>query len=303
MRDSGRAIIYATIAILSWSTVATAFKIALRNYSAYEMLTVSSLVALCIFTIAITVQKKWGLLKKLKPKQWGGFTLIGLLNPVIYYLVLFKAYDLLPAQIAQPINYFWPIILTILLAIYTRKAIPKLKYLGMLISLGGVVLISTAAKDIDGSALALSGLLLALLSGFIWALFWILNNLNKETDNMVLLFLGFFFGSIYLLLGTIFVDVDFNSLHGLVASIYIGVFEMGIPFIFFGMALRLTNNPALVNQMCYLAPFISLFIIHLVLGEHIYTATYLGLFMIVLGIVFNEYIAGYILSLKKRKGA
>ena len=70
---------------------------------------------------------------------------------------------------------------------------------------------------------------------------------------------------------------------------YVGAFEMGIPFICFGMAMRLTSNPALVNQLCYLSPFLSLFFIAVVLGEPVVLTTYVGLALIVLGIVFNQY--------------
>ena len=57
----------------------------------------------------------------------------------------------------------------------------------------------------------------------------------------------------------------------------------------FDMALKSTNNPALINQLCYLAPFASLLLIHFVLKEHIYTTTFCGLILIIVGIVFNEY--------------
>jgi len=40
--------------------------------------------------------------------------LLGLINPFIYYLILLKAYQLLPAQVAQPLNMIWPIILVFL---------------------------------------------------------------------------------------------------------------------------------------------------------------------------------------------
>lgn len=66
---------------------------------------------------------------------------------------------------------------------------------------------------------------------------------------------------------------------------YVGGFEMGILFIFFGLAMRKTSNPALINQLCYLSPFMSLFFISVVLGEQIVFTTYIGLVMIVLGIV------------------
>lgn len=294
MQDSNKALVYAAIAVLSWSTVATMFKTALKYFSHFEMLLVASFTALLIFGITLLIQKKWRLLKEIPAKQWGWFALVGLLNPVTYYLVLFKSYNLLPAQIAQPINYFWPIILLILLAIIARKPISKIKYTGMILSLSGVVLISLGAGGIDGQRLPVWGLFLALLSAFLWATYWIVNNQNKKVDGTVALFLSFFFGSVYLLIGALFTGVNLNSTPGLLSSIYVGAFEMGIPFIFFGLAIKKTDNPALVNQMCYLSPFISLFLIHLILGEHIYTTTYIGLFLIIFGIIFNEYLSKYL---------
>lgn len=290
MQDKNKAIIYAVVAVLSWSTVATMFKITLRHFTYFEMLLVASFSALAVFAVAITIQKKWGELKRLTRSQWSWGMMVGLLNPVIYYLVLFKSYDLLPAQVAQPINYFWPILLLVLLAIIARKPIPKLKYVGMFISLSGVTLISLGTGKINGESLSVSGLLLALLSAFLWATYWIVNNQSKKMDANIALFLSFLFGSVYLSVMALFIGVNLSSTTGFFSAVYVGIFEMGIPFIFFGLAIRKTSNPTLVNQMCYLSPFISLFLIRTFLGEQIYLTTYGGLFLIIFGIIFNEYL-------------
>lgn len=279
------------IAIASWSTVASAFKIGLRHYTYFELILVSAIMAMLVFAMVVTIQGKWKHLNYLSNKQWVGFALSGLLNPALYYIILFKSYDLLPAQIAQSINYFWPTLLTIMLAIFMRQSIPKFKYIGMLISFGGVVLISLGTGGIAGVSLSGTGIALAFLSAFLWAMFWILNQRNKNTDSMVALFLNFMFGAVYLLIATLFVPTNLLSVSGLLSGVYVGMFEMAIPFIFFGMALKESKNPSLINQLCYLSPFISLFIIHFVVGETIYPTTYIGLGLIVSGIVLNEMIA------------
>lgn len=293
MQDKNKAIIYGAVAVLSWSTVATMFKMTLKHFTYFEMLLVASFSALAVFAIAITIQRKWGEFRTLTRLQWGWGAAVGLLNPVAYYLVLFKSYALLPAQVAQPINYSWPIVLLVLLAIFARKPIPKLKYIGMFLSLGGVALISLGTGEISGKSLSLSGLLLAFLSAFLWATYWIVNNQNKKIEATIALFLSFLFGSIYLSIAALVVGVELSSTTGLLSAIYVGAFEMGIPFIFFGLAIRKTDNPALINQMCYLSPFISLFLIHTFLGEQIYVTTYAGLFLIVFGIIFNEVLSNY----------
>ncbi|MCP3895736.1 MAG: DMT family transporter [Bacteroides sp.] len=290
MTDNSKATVYAGIAVLSWSTVATAFKISLTHLTHFEMLLVASCTALCLFILLLTVQRKWTLVRALPARQWRRFALIGLLNPVAYYLVLFKAYALLPAQVAQPINYAWPIVLLILLALFARQPIPRMKYIGMFISLAGVALISFGSGSMAGSTVSVMGLLLAALSAFLWAAYWMVNNKNRTVDGSVTLFMSFLFGTLYLVAGACVVGVNISTLPGILSGMYVGAFEIGVPFIFFGLAMRKTTNPALVNQMCYLSPFLSLFLIAVVLDEQIVTTTYIGLALIVMGIVFNEYL-------------
>ncbi len=289
LKPSSKSYLHVAIAVASWSTVATAFKIGLRHYSYYELLLVSAFTAMLVFGLVVSFQKKWYLLKRINRKEWHLFALTGLLNPAGYYLILFKAYELLPAQIAQSINYSWAIVLTLLLSLFMKQRIPALKFLGMAISLGGVALISLGSESFSGLQLSVTGLVLAFMSSFVWASFWILNKKSEHIDNVLALFVSFLFGSVYLLIGCLFVEVQLHSLKGVLSSVYVGLFEMAIPFIFFGLALKKTDNPALINQLCYLSPFISLFIIQAVLGEPIYITTFVGLLLIIGGILFNEY--------------
>lgn len=282
----------ASVAVLSWSTVATAFKVALSYLTHFEMLLVASFTSLAIFAVVLTVQRRWGAVKALPRRTWGYFALLGLLNPVAYYLVLFKSYDLLPAQVAQPVNYFWPIFLLVLLALFAKQRIPAKKYVGMFISLGGLVLISAGGGQMGNLEISPFGLFLGLMSAVLWATYWMVNNKNShKADATIACFMSFLFGSIYLAISALFVGVNLHTLPGILSGMYVGAFEMGIPFICFGLAIRTTSNPALVNQLCYLSPFLSLFFVSTILGEQIVPTTYIGLSLIVAGIVFNEYFA------------
>jgi len=309
MPSPQKSTILATVAVLSWSTVATSFKIAQRELTVYEMVLIAALTALAVFSIWLTARGKWRSLESLSPRTWLSFAMLGLVNPVIYYLVLFRAYALLPAQIAQPINYIWPILLLILLAIFTGAPIQPRKYIGMAVSLGGLTLISYGGNAISGD-ISVLGIVWALLSALLWGIYWMMNDrLKDKADEDVSLFIGFLFGSAYLIAGiavvTIFAPEGTNELwgiptmqslslntSGILSGMYIGLFEMGIPFLCFGMAIRMTDNPALINQMCYLAPFLSLFFISMILGEPIMPTTYTGLALIIAGIAYNEYFAG-----------
>lgn len=290
MKENSKALLYTAIAVASWSTVASAFKIGLRHYGSFELILVSAVTAMLVFAGVITFQKKWPLLRRLTLREAGSYAFTGLLNPALYYLILFRSYDLLPAQVAQPINYFWPILLALLLAVIEKTPIAPFKFVGMVLSFGGVALISLGTEGLAGVELSKPGILLAFFSAFLWASFWIVNRRNRKVDGVVGLFLSFLSGSVYLSLAALVVPVYLGSLPGLLSAVYVGLFEMAVPFIFFGLALQKTANPALTNQLCYLSPFASLFLIHAVLGETIYFTTYGGLLLIVSGILLNEYL-------------
>ncbi|MDE5871699.1 MAG: DMT family transporter [Muribaculaceae bacterium] len=289
MTPNTRSIVLAGTAVLSWATVATAFKIALQHLTVFDMLLVATVTATLIYAAMMTVEGKWRTLRSMSVRLMAETMGLGIVNPVVYYLVLFQAYDMLPAQVAQPVNYAWPIVLLVLLAVFNHEPIPGRKYIGMVISVSGVACISLGGGGLEGGV-STGGVLMALLSAVLWAAYWMLNNrLACKVDTTVSLFLGFFTGSVVLLLAGLFVGIHVDSTAGVLSGVYIGCFEMGIPFLTFGMALRLTENPALVNQMCYLSPFLSLFFIAVVLGETIAPATYAGLALIVAGLMYNQY--------------
>ena len=290
MKKNTQAILLALAAVLSWSTVATAFKVALTYLTHFEMLLIASITSLLIFSIVLTFQRKWRVVKQLTGKQWGQLAFQGFLNPTAYYLILFKAYDMLPAQVAQSVNYAWPIVLLILLAIFAKQPIPSKKYIGMVISMTGVVIISLGTGQLSGMSVPVNGVFLAALSAFFWAGYWMVNNKSKDNiDAIVSLFGSFLCGSLYLIASIPMFGISTPNLNGLLAGMYVGGFEMAIPFICFGIAMRITSNPSLINQLCYLSPFLSLFFIAMILQEPIVITTYIGLALIVAGIVFNEY--------------
>ena len=292
MTNNGKSILLASVAVLSWATVATAFKIALMHLSVYCMLFIATVTSLVVYTVMMAVENKWKALKTLPKDLLIKTALLGVLNPVVYYLVLFRAYDMLPAQMAQPLNYAWPIVLLVLLAVFNHERIPSRKYIGMVISVSGVVCISLGGGGIEGQV-SFAGILMALFSAVLWASYWMFNNrIGGRVDATVALFLEFLSGSVVLGISGCFVGIEVDSLAGILSGVYIGLFEMGIPFLTFGMALRITKNPALINQMCYLSPFLSLFLIAVVLGERIAAGTYVGLALIVAGLVYNQYFAG-----------
>ena len=288
MSDQRKAYLYAIVVVLIWSTVASAFKISLQYLDFIQLLFFASSVSLFVLFIALVSQGKLTLLKTYSKKDYLLSGLLGFLNPCLYYAVLFKAYSLLPAQEAQPLNQTWAIVLALLSIIVLRQRITLKNIIALVISFVGVVIISTHGHVFSLKFSNVAGAILALASAFIWALFW-LYNLKDQRDVVAKLFLNFLFGTLFIIIIVLVTKVSLKpTLTGFAGAAYVGVFEMGITFVLWFNALRLSKTTAQVSNMIYLVPFLSLLIIHFAIGEKILTSTIIGLIFIVAGILLQK---------------
>lgn len=283
------ALIYGLAAVLLWSTVATAFKITLQEFSPIQMLLMASLVSVAVLLVICLLK---GILNQLgstflsNPKY---FILLGLINPFAYYLILFKAYDLLPASQAQPLNYSWAITLTLMAAFFLGHNIRKQDWFACSLGYLGVLIIATKGDLLELSFDSPLGVCLALLSTLLWASYWILNAKNKANPILVVL-LGFlvslpFSGALAWYEGLSWNSISFK---GWLAVSYVGLFEMGITFVLWLTALKKTNNTARVSNLIFLSPFISLILLSQIIGETIYPSTIIGLILILLGLAIQQ---------------
>jgi drug/metabolite transporter (DMT)-like permease len=281
--------IYAGLAIFFWSTVPTAFKISLGELEILPMLTIASLTSALILFIIVLAGNKTDLLRKTTGRELLNSALLGLINPFLYYLILLKAYQLLPAQVAQPLNMIWPIILVFLSVPLLRQKIERRSFIALFISFAGVYIISSQGKPFATTHSDLTGIFFATGSSIFWAFYFIMNVRDKR-DESVKLLLNFLFGSVYLVAAMIItgkwqVEV---GLKGAAASVYVGIFEMGITFLFWLKALKLASTTDKVSNLVYIAPFLSLVFVHFFLHEPVYYTTPAGLLLIISGILIQN---------------
>ncbi len=280
---------YAGLAMLCWSTVAVAFKLALVSLSPARLLLISNWVAALALILQVTLQGKAATGFRQTRKHLLSSMLLGFLNPFIYYLILFKAYALLPAQVAQPINFVWPVMLMLLSVPLLGQKMHLTSLIALLISFAGVLVLSLQGNlkilDIKEPA----GVLLALSSSVIWALYWIFN-VKDDRDDQVKLMTNFLFSSVYITLWC-WLTGELSGIPraGILPSVYAGLFEMGITFVLWIKALQYATTTARVSNLIYFTPFVSLVFIHFFLGEKIYLTSLAGLVLIVAGIMLQQY--------------
>ncbi|MDD4109403.1 MAG: DMT family transporter, partial [Prolixibacteraceae bacterium] len=264
MNSTRKSYLFAIFSVVMWSTVATAFKIALRYLDFIQLIFYASVVTVICLSIILAVQGKINDIFRQSRKQIIYSLLLGFLNPFLYYLVLFRAYSLLPAQLAQPLNMVWPVVLTLLSVPLLNQKIGKWSLAGLFVSFTGVIFISSQGGTEGFRNTSFLGVILALGSSFFWSLYWILNVRDKR-DGIIKLFLSFISGLVFLTVFMILYSgfrVEFK--FGLYAAAYVGIFETGITYILWMKAMQLSTNNAKIGNLIFLTPFISLFFIRFI---------------------------------------
>lgn len=292
MTNNTKACCYALATALMWSTIATAFKIALQHLDPPQLVFWSVITSTALLSIIVVIRGKAGLIASQFRQSPKLFLFLGLLNPFLYHVALFGAYDLLPAQQAQALNYSWPIALTLLAVPLLGRKLSVPSLLCCLLAYAGVLIICTRGDVRNLQALAgganQTGVLLALASTLVWALYWIFNT-RRAGDPIIGLLLCFLCGLPWVI-ATVAGLSSFwpTASEGLAAAAYVGLVEMGFAYILWLKALKLADNTALVSNISYLSPFLSLIFIASILGETIYPATYIGLVMIIIAVLTQQ---------------
>lgn len=288
MKNQRRAYLFGLATVMLWSTVASACKITLVYLTPAEMVLYSAITSCCVLGCFLLSQGKLKQLMHMQLGDWVWSVKLAVLNPLLYYLILFKAYELLPAQQAQPLNYTWAITLSLLSVPLLGQKISRQQGVAILISYFGVLVISTGGNLLQLKFDNPFGVFLALFSTVLWALYWIANTRDKR-DPVVGLFMNFMCAvpciAIYVLLFESFRMVDIRGMGG---ALYLGFFEMGLAYLLWLYAMKRAENTAKLANLIFLSPFMSLVLIYFLVGEKIEVATVIGLVFIVVGLLVQS---------------
>jgi drug/metabolite transporter (DMT)-like permease len=296
LNNQSKAYLFAGIAIFFWSTVASAFKLSLEYLEPIQLVLYSTLFSICVLFIIVAFQGKLNLIRSFSGGDLTKCALLGFLNPCLYYIILFKGYDALPAQEAMVINFSWPVMLVILSIPILKQSIDIKSFLSIIVCYFGVVVIATNGDIFSMQFGNPMGVFLMIISTIIWSLFWLFNTKNSN-DSLVSLFLIFMFSFPFILV-FVFFSSSFvvPSLKGLIGSIYIGCFEMGISLVLWQSALKISTTVSRVASLVFITPFMSLVVLYFVLNERILVSTFFGLILICTGLILQKYFTNKVLD-------
>ena len=289
-KNQSRAMLLGGCAVLLWSTVATAFKLSLQWLSPLQLLAWASLFSSLLLAAAVSWQRGWGELWQVLRARPLYSLLLGVVNPAAYYLVLFRAYDLLPAQQAQALNYTWALTLSLLAIPLLQQPLRRRDLIALAGGYLGALVIATRGDLLALRFDSLEGVVLALGSTLLWALYWVLNTRAQASASGAVMLLSCFLIGTPLIWGLMLWrgELSLPSGAALAGALYVGLFEMGLTFLLWLGALRAAVSVSRVGNLIFLSPFLSLLFIHFLLREPIAPATFVGLVLIVLAVYYQQ---------------
>ncbi|WP_027852764.1 DMT family transporter [Marinobacterium litorale] len=288
VKSQPRAMLLGASAVFLWSTVATAFKLSLQWLTPVQLLAWASLVSLLVLALAVSWQRLWPAVFEALRARPLYCLMLGIINPAAYYLILFRAYDLLPAQQAQALNYTWALTLSLLAIPLLKQPLRVRDMVALAGGYLGALVIATRGDLLSLQFDSLEGVVLAMLSTLFWALYWILNTRSSAPASATLL--------ICFLIGTPLVWLTMvmqgewvvPSGQALLGVVWVGLFEMGLTFMLWLGAMRAAVHVSRVSNLIFLSPFLSLIFIRYLLEETIAPATFVGLALIVCAVIYQQ---------------
>ncbi|MDX5432007.1 MAG: DMT family transporter, partial [Halomonas sp.] len=133
------------------------------------------------------------------------------------------------------------------------------------------------------------GVGLALGSTLLWALYWLLNVRDRRPP-LVAQWQNFSVGlPVLTLLMLIGPGFSWYGWAAVGAGVYVGLFEMGIAFVLWQMAMHRVSRTAKVSNLIFLSPPVSLLLLYMVVGEPILVSTLVGLVLILGGLGLQQW--------------
>ena len=282
-----RSYFFVLLASVLWGSVPATAKLLLSDLNGLQILFFSNLFAFLGLLVFVLSQKKTGIIKNYKARDYLNFGWMGFLGIFLYTLLLLTALRLLTAQEAFIINYLWPVMVVIFAIPILKEQVTLKKVLGTICSFLGVALIVTKGSFSVLQFGSMFGVLSAVAGAVIFGLFGVLGK-KQNYDKLISMAFYYLVSTVCALVVVLmFSAIPALTTRQFLGLVWFGTFTSGLAFVFWFLAMK-HGDTAKVANMILLTPFVSLIYIYFLVGEKILTSSVAGLFAIVVGILLQS---------------
>lgn len=281
-----KAFIYAIGAVIMWGTMATMSKLLQGSMDSLTVLFYTCFFASAMLLVYNGLNGRLKELKKLPAKTVIRMAVIGSLGVFFYNLLFYLGSARMPAQQAMVVNDLWPALIIVFSCFLLNEKMTAAKAAAVILSFLGIIVVVANGNIRDFHFESAAGIIFCLMDAVCYALYSVLGK-RESYDKGLAVLVAYASGTVFALIGSLlfgtFTLPDLKQSAGL---LYNGIFCNALPYLLWAFALD-NGNTAVIANLAYLAPFVSLLVTHFVLGEEITVWSVLGLVLIVSGILLQ----------------
>ncbi|NLP51072.1 DMT family transporter [Bacillus sp. RO1] len=285
-RKTFTASLYATMSISFWGISFVSTKAVLYKLDPFTLLVMRfGIGALFLFLLLLLTREKFHISIKYIPH----LIVLGILGVFVHQVLQATALLTIDASSAGWLISFSPIFTVLLSMFFLHEKMTLSKAVGMILSILGVLLITSAR---NGQPLSLTinlGFLLMILSTLNWAIYSILlKGLRIPYPALVVTFymslVGFILTTPFLVRNKGWESLKLLSLNEWAHLVFLGIFVSGIAYWYWGKAHEVMAASR-VSMFLYLEPLSTLIAAVVILQEKILVHGVLGGLIIIIGVI------------------
>ena len=287
MQGQRRVYFYAVSAVVIWSTTAALVKSLLTEIPTFEALFLSTLTA-SLFLLAVQLVRDGGrVFRTYDVRGYAEMVGLGFLGLFLYSGLYYYGLSQLTSQEACLLNYLWPMMIVLFAALLLGERITLRTAVALLLSFFGVVVLTLGGEgSAEGNGLL--GTVACLLAALCYGLFCVLNK-RRNIDQTVMMIMAWGVTAVCSLPVTLLMEEWVTPMWTqCLGLLWLGVFIDAVGYLWWAMALQGARNSAMVANLAYVVPLLSLVVSAVVLGERMTSAALLALVLIMGGILLQS---------------
>jgi drug/metabolite transporter (DMT)-like permease len=287
MEKEKSAYAYLLLTILLWSATPAVATVALEELSNFQLLFYVNLIGMMVLFALNLVLGKLPLFQKYSKSDFLKMFGMGFLGIFLYYVFIYKSFELAPAGEANIINYLWPVFVVIFSILLLKEKFNRTTLIAILLSFAGAILVFSKGGGVEISGEHALGYLLALGAAVSYGLFSVLG--KKLPFDKYSGMLAYYVSSFVLIVPTMLLFSGFaipESPSTILALLFLGGLSSSIAFVFWFKALALGHTHKIANYI-YITPFLALVFVYFINGEATPLVSILGLVLILGGILLQ----------------
>jgi drug/metabolite transporter (DMT)-like permease len=277
------------LAIVFWALAFPFIQIGLDKLS-FINLTIMRFFVVCVtFLILIVLKRNW--FSKIHKKDIPSIFLLGFFGVMVYHFGLNYGEQYITAGAASLIIATSPVYILILATVFLKEKITFFKFLGIILALFGVIIISILGKQGEKIQIQTAFAAIAVIIAAIVSAFYTIagKKMLRRYNGLSLTAYAILFGSIILVPLSIFNSSLINEVSNMqsetwFAVIFLGVFSTVIGYGIWYMALEI-KTASEISVYLYAIPILSTIASYLLFKDAITLFFILGGIFVIIGIV------------------